>query len=76
MADHQLDEYGMAVINGVRYRPDEIPPGLAEEPPAEEPPAEEPKKAPAKKAAPAAANKAKVPETGGDAGESAVVATK
>lgn len=71
MADHQLDEYGMAVINGVRYRPDEIPPGLAEEPPAEEP-----KKAPAKKAAPAAANKAKVPETGGDAGESAVVATK
>lgn len=73
MAEHQLDEYGMVVINGVRYRPDEIPPGLVDEEPADEEPA---KKAPAKKAAPAAANKAKVPAPDGGAGDSPEVATK
>ncbi|WP_280301973.1 hypothetical protein [Nocardia neocaledoniensis] len=71
MSDHTPDEYGMVVVDGVRYRPEDAP-----KPAAEDHPAEEPEKTPAKKAAPAAANKAKVPAAGGDAGESGTVPTK
>ncbi|WP_410877366.1 hypothetical protein [Nocardia sp. A7] len=62
------DEHGMVVVDGVRYRPEDAPKTADGDAPA--------KKAPAKKVAPAAENKARVPETGTGAGESGTVPTK
>lgn len=65
MTDSTPDEYGMVVVDGVRYRPEDVPKPADGETPA--------KKAPAKRAT---ENKAKVPETGASAGESGTVPTK
>lgn len=60
-----MAEFTMTTVDGIRYRPEDVPE------PADVVPAPEPKKA-----APAARNKARQPAAAGGAGEPGTVSTK